>query len=171
MVEHKVVDGKYGRHIFNTNKDTYDTIITYICNLDNINSFKIMIGSNKIKQMVNEYYDLEDTTQVPIVKSTSTKEDGTEEKIFFTVQELSEKIRHRLYHIKHNDKVIDVLKELLSDIHSMVDVKQKHFLIGLDNTKKDISNIYNTIKEAFDILEIKNYTIYVYEGVEKWEEK
>ena len=178
MVKHSVIDGKYGKHITNENKDDIGTLLGYICNLDNMNKFKIFIGGNNIKTIINQDFNLEDETKLPFIKNTIKLEDniGDESKPqekheYYTVKELSEKVRHRLYHIKHNDKVVEVFKELFSDINAMVNVKQKEFLIGIDKTKKNIDNIYNTIKETFDMLEINNYTIYVYEGVEKWEEK
>lgn len=166
MVKHTIKDGVYGKHITNEKVDTVDTLLGYICNLDNINAFKILIGHNNIKTMINEFYNLENESQVPIVKSITENEDGVEIKNYFTVKELSEKIRHRLYHIKNNDKEVEVFKELLSDINAMVNVKDKEFLIGIDKSKKNIDRIYNTIKESFDMLEIENYTIYTYEGVE-----
>lgn len=171
MVQHKVEDGKYGKHIVNEKVDTIDTLLGYICNLDNINAFKILIGSNNIKTMINEFYDLNDESNVPIVKSIEVDDDKNEKKVYYTVKELSTKIRHRLYHIKNNDKEVDIFKELFNDINAMVNVKTKEFIIGIDKSKKNIDKIYNVIKETFDILEIENYTIFVYEGVRKWEEK
>lgn len=169
-VAHKVINGKYGKHIVNENKDDIETLVSYVCNLENMNKFKIIIGSNNIKTIINQNFNLEDETKLPFVKGTVTVDDEVKNE-YYSVKELSEKIRHRLYHIKHNDKVVEVFKELFSDINAMVNVKQKDFLIGLDKSKKNIDTIYNTIKETFDMLEINNYTIYVYEGVEKWEEK
>lgn len=166
MVEHVVKDGVYGKHITNVNVDTIETLIGYICNLENVNTFKILIGHNNIKAKINEFYDLESEAVVPLAKSVTKNKDGEEVRNLFTVKELSEKIRHRLYHIKNNDKEAEVFKELLSDINSMVDVKNNIFLVGIDKSKKNIDNIYNVIKESFDMLEITNYTIYVYEGVE-----
>lgn len=169
-VAHKVINGKYGKHIVNENKDDIETLVSYVCNLENMNKFKIIIGSNNIKTIINQNFNLEDETKLPFVKGTVTVDDEVKNE-YYSVKELSEKIRHRLYHIKHNDKVVEVFKELFGDINAMVNVKEKEFLIGLDKSKKNIDTIYNTIKETFDMLEINNYTIYVYEGVEKWEEK
>lgn len=166
MVQHKVKNGIYGKHITNENIDTIETLIGYICNLENVNTFKILIGHNNIKTKINEFYDLESDAVVPLTKSVTTNKDGEEVRNLFTVKELSEKIRHRLYHIKNNDKVIDVLKELISDINAMVNVKNNTFIVGIDKSRKNIDKLYNTIKESFDMLEIENYTIYVYEGVE-----
>lgn len=173
MVKHSILDGEYGKHITNEKVDDIDTLIGYICNVENVNKFKILIGGNNIKANINNHFNLEDDTRLPFIKNTVKLEDniGDESKPqekheYYTVKELSEKVRHRLYHIKHNDKVLSVFKELFSDINAMVNVKQKEFLIGIDKTKKNIEPIYKLIKETFDMLEIENYTIYVYEGVE-----
>ena len=82
-------------------------------------------------------------TIVDVKRPLTKNKDGEEVRNLFTVKELSEKIRHRLYHIKNNDKEAEVFKELLSDINSMVDVKNNVFLIGIDKSKKNIDNIYN----------------------------
>lgn len=153
MLEHRFYNGEYGKHIVNINKDSKETIIRYVCNLENTNKFKIIIGEKDLIEIINKEFPLDNQEKIPLANRE------------YTVAELSERIRHRLYYLDNTVTVKEDINEILHVINSMVNVKDYEFLIGVDSVN-NIETIHSTINEAFRILEVEDFTLYVYDGVD-----
>lgn len=154
MTEHRLIHSNLGKHVVNKNRDDVGNMLKYIFNLENINHFKFIVGTGKLKRRINSDYNLDSLEKVQLGKQE------------FTVKDLSEQIRFRSYFIKNDNTVLEVIKELLHDVNALVDVTKKDFIVGIDNCK-NAETIILQFKEIFDILEIKNYEIYIYDGIEK----
>lgn len=150
MIAHKVLKKEYGNHIINDKIDTIETLIRYICNVNNVTNIKLLIGNKNVIKFIEREFPLEVDGEIQIANKK------------FTYKELNHGIRNELYFIRNKKQILNIIKEFFSDNQNKI--KENKLLIGI---VKDINIdiLYNTIKELLDYYSITNYEIYVYEGI------
>lgn len=155
MIEHRLYNGKYGKHIINKTQDTIETLVRYVCNLENTNKYKIIIGNDIVVDTIEKEFPLEDHTIIQL---------GLQK---YKISDLSKRIRHRLYFIKDDFSVISVMSEILEDIKEFIKTSKAddfEIIIGIDS--KNIETYKKYLDDKLKELNLENNIIYYYEGVE-----